>query len=460
MKNSQTLIFVVLVVFWCSSCSKNDQGSQTPGDSQDITTSDDISPYGGALQITDESGNVITLTFPPGAIRDTTTVTLTIPGQDKDLPIDERQMRAFEIQPYDLSLYKPAIISVEYQSAISEIEESAIFRLRSDDLLTPLSDHTYPDGNRTITANTLILGEFAEGKMTIDQINAQLDLLVSSMGITLKSTDISDKHSNSHSSGCEEYKALWDDWTETAGSFMKFFSMRYLLGYYEDLPPGARTFEEDLDKVCENIVEQGVNAVLQLGEPNDPCCSDYAQTMESMMKTVTGCGIQGSTLDQMNERYNNVHSQCHTYLDITTELNVVSGGLLIMTTGEVMVTLEGTGDGEATVTGTGELTVTGSGSAGGECSATVSGQTFVSVSGTRDAAYVYMLTLGMNQVAMMTTVCPDMVVETPLIGGSPREVTLSPGNGFSLSETEMIDEGTVVVQISLQNPYVSVPEPE
>jgi hypothetical protein len=66
----------------------------------------------------------------------------------------------------------------------------------------------------------------------------------------------------------------------------------------------------------------------------------------------------------------------------------------------------------------------------------------------------------LNQVAMMTTVCGSYVVETPLVGGSAKEVTLEPGNGYSISETEGIDEGTATTQVTLINPYNPVPEPE
>jgi hypothetical protein len=461
MRNTQVLIFVLLIVLWCGGCAENEPEPQKPEDVEDISASSDITPYGGELQASDESGNVIKLTFPPGAVRDTTTVILTILGKHKDLPVEERQVRSFDLQPHDLSLYEPVLVSIKYHAAVSDVEESAIFRLRSDDMLVPLSDHDYPDGNGTVTANTLIPGEFAEGKMTIGQINAQLDLLESSLGISLKSTGVSGTNiSGQTSSGCEEYKAAWDDWAETAGGFIKFFEMRDLLGYYDNLPPGQRTLDEDMDKVCSNIIEQGVNAVLGLGEPDDPCCSDYAQSIESMMGAMMACGSQSSTFDQLNDRYNNVHSQCHTYLDITTEVSIDGGGLLIMTSGEVMVTLQGTGDGEATVTGTGQLTVSGSGNAGGQCTSSISGQNFVTVSGTRDAAYVYTLTLDMNQVAVMTTVCPDRVFETNLVGGTSKAVTLGPGNGFHLLETEEIDEGTATTQVTLNNPYIPVPEPD
>ncbi len=460
MKSIPAIIFILLTAFYCTGCSKDDPENQKPEDIDDVTISEDITPYGGYLQATDDSGNIITVTFPPGAIRDTTTVTLTILGTYKDLPINERQARAFKIQPSDLSLYKPVVISVEYNIAISDIEGAALFRLRTDEFLAPLSDHSYPDGNLEINASTLILGEFAEGKMTVEEINAQLDLLVSSMGISMKSTGISKTTASNQSSGCEEYKALWDDWADTAGAFLKFFQMRSLLGYYDNLKPGQRTLEEDVDLVCSNIFEQGVKSVLDLGEPNDPCCSDYAHAIESMNQAMTWCGSQSTASDQLNDRYNDVHSQCHTYLDITTEVSIESGGLLIMTTGEVILTLTGTGDGEASVTGTGELAVSGSGDAGGQCQATIMGQTFVTVSGTRDAAYVYNLAVDMNQVAMMTTVCPDRVVQTALVGGSSKELSLGPGNGFSILENETIPEGTATTQASINNPYVPVPDPE
>ena len=41
---------------------------------EDIAVTEDITPYGGTLQVSDESGNLVTITFPPGAVMDTTTV--------------------------------------------------------------------------------------------------------------------------------------------------------------------------------------------------------------------------------------------------------------------------------------------------------------------------------------------------------------------------------------------------
>ncbi|HDS07008.1 MAG TPA: hypothetical protein ENO05_05215 [Bacteroides sp.] len=459
MKCTPALILVFLIALLCNGCNKNEPDpEQQPEDVDDISTAAEVTPYGGTLQVTDESGNIILLTFPPAAVRDTTNVTLTIQGTHRDLPIDDRQIRSFDIQPHDLSLYEPAVITVQYHSAVSDIEQAAIFRLRSDEMLVPASDHAYSNGN-TITANTLILGEFAEGKMTVEQINDQLELLESSLGFSLKSTGASGTDFNSPaSSGCEEYKAAWDDWTETIGGFFQLFRGRMLLGYYDDLPPGSRTFEEDMDLLCSNIAEQAVKAVLDMGEPDDPCCSDYAHAVESMMRLMLGCGSLSPTFDRLNERYDRVHDQCHTYLDFTNEVNIESQNLLIMTSGEIFLTLEDAGNGEATVIGNGELTVAGSGNAGGVCSSTISGQNFVSVTGTRDAAYVYSLTLNLNQVAMMVTVCDGTVVQTALVGSDSKDLTLGPGNGFHLLETEDLDEGTATTQATINNPHTPVSE--
>jgi hypothetical protein len=463
MKSIKTLIFVLLAIFWSMACTEidpdPDPDPEIPEDVEDITTVAEISPYGGEIQVTDESGNVITVTFPPAALRDTTVVTLTLLGEHKDLPIDQRQIRAFSVAPKDLSLYEAVLITVAYNAPPSNLESSTLFRHRSENWLCPLSGHSVKAGNSSITASSQILGEFAEGMMSLEQINTQLDLLNDEHGLSLKSTIGSSYSEKGYSSGCEEYKATWDGWVETAASFLRFFELRELLGYYDQLPPGEGSWEEDVNKVCSNVFEKGVNDVLNLGEPDDPCCSDYAEAISSMKRVMDHCGSQGSTFDQLSDRYDKVHSQCHTVLDITTEVNIESGGLLIMNTGEVTLSLQGTGNGEATVTGTGQLAVGGSGNAGGECTATIDGQTLVSVSGTRDAAYVYTLTLDMNQIAVMTTVCPGIVTQTNLFGGSPRQVILGPADGHSLSETEMIDEGTATIQASLSNPYIPVPDP-
>ena len=60
---------------------------------------------------------------------------------------------------------------------------------------------------------------------------------------------------------------------------------------------------------------------------------------------------------------------------------------------------------------------------------------------------------------VMTTICPGIVTQTNLMGGSSRQIILGPGDGHSLTETELIDEGIVTDQASLQNPYIPVADP-
>jgi hypothetical protein len=461
MKRTTALVFAFTAAMFMGGCADNEpepeQQSEFLKDVDDISSSSEITPYGGEIEVADGNGNHIEISFPPGAIRDTTTVTLTLLGTYRDLPIDERRVRVIEIGPSDLSLYRPASITIQYNKALEEIEQAAIFHLRSDELLVPLSDHEYPAGNTVISAETMILGEFTEGNMTLEQVSDQVDLLLASLGITWKGTGIAVRDQAGLASGCEEYKASWDSWMMCASGLLKLFEMWQLKGHYGE--PGRGSFDEDVNRVCSDIIEPAINDVLDQGEPADPCCSDYAHTIEAMMQAALACGMGGPTLDNMNAAYDKVHSECHTYLDITTEVDIESTGLLIMTTGEVMLSLAGIGDGEASVTGTGELTVAGSGHYD-QCSSTISGQTFAAVTGIRDAAYVYTLTVQLDQYAIMVTVCPQIVDERQLTGGSSREITLGPGNGFSIVENEIIDEGTATVQASINNPYVPVRDPE
>jgi hypothetical protein len=382
MKSTTALVFAFTAALFMGGCSDNEpepeQQSEFLKDVDDISSSSEITPYGGEVEVTDDNGNHIEISFPPGAIRDTTTVTLALLGTYRDLPIEERQVRVIEIGPSNLSLYRPASITIQYSKALEEIEQAAIFHLRSDELLVPLSDHEYPAGNTVINAETMIMGEFAEGSMTLDQVNDQIDLLLASLGVTWKGARLADADQAGPASGCEGYKASWDSWMMAARGLLKLFEINQLKGYYGE--PGRGSFDEDVNRVCSNIIEQAINDVLNEGEPADPCCSDYAHTIEAMMQAALTCGIGGSTLDRMNAAYDKVHSECHTYLDITTEVDIESTGLLILTTGEVMLSLAGIGDGEASVTGTGELTVTGSGHYD-QCSSTISGQTYAAVKG-------------------------------------------------------------------------------
>lgn len=426
---------------------------------ENISASADITVEGGSLMVTDESGNRIVLSFPPGAVMDTANVTLTLLGEDRDLSVDERQLRPFEISPVDISLYEPVTITINYNSPVSDIEKAVLFRIHSEEMLTPLGDQMYTD--TSVAATTLILGDFAEGKMTLEQLDAQFDLLVSSIGI---SWDSSQKSADGdHQTECDTrlHKAAWDDWKETIGAFITIFNQRNKLGYYNDLEEGQPSYEEEQEILCEKVVSMAVKQVLDQCIPDDPCDRDYAHTIASMVRGTELLGCEGATFDQVGDRFDQLLLNCESFLTISSVLDIESGGLMISTSGTVPITVQMRRDSAAAVNGAGTLEVSGSGSGGGACTGTVSGESFVTVVGQRNAAYVYELQIFIEQNAWLTTVCPDgSTYVAPLVGEDVKVIHLSMANDFSYSEDEPVDEGQFIMDITLDNPYISLPYEE
>ncbi len=427
---------------------------------EDISATADITVQGGVLQVSDESGNIVKLTFPPGAVMDTATVILTLLGEPKDLPVDERQLRTFEIKPLDISLYEPVTITIDYNAPISEIEKTALFRIRSENWLTPLSDHTYSDDNRSMTASTLILGEFAEGKMTLEEVNTQFDLLVSSLGISWESSLKAAGEETELLCDTRIHKAIWDDWRDVLGSFISFFKQRYLLGYYNDLQEGQHTYEEEQELLCTNVASMGIGSVLDQCIPDDLCDRDYTYTIASMVHEMKLLGCEDSTVNLLEDRFDQILLDCGSYLTVSSTLNIESGGLEIFTSGVVPITTQLNSDKTATVEGTGTLAVSGSATGGGVCYGIVSGETLVTVQGTRDAAYTYELQVFTEQDAVLTTICPDGTVNTPLAGDDVIVITLSMANGYTFTLNEPVEGGTFMMDITLNNPYISLPYEE
>lgn len=425
-------------------------------DREDISTAADITSEGGVLQISDEFGNKITVTFPPGAVLDTVSATLTLRGPYKNLPVDERQLRTFEIGPRDIKLYRPAEITVEYHTSLEAIIESALFHVQTESWLIPLSDHAYAEDNMSISAKTMHFGEFAEGRMTLDQVNAQFDLLLVNLGITWNSTAKSVRAIEKVFADEDDHKKTWDGWRKMAGGFVTFFYLKEMHGWYDS---GQTSRQEDQDKLCEKVLNAAVKEVLDLPLPEDLCDRDYTFTVASMVHDMEILGCESAPeYARLNERFDQTLINCASSLVINTALNIESGGFEILTSGTVPIFTTTHISNNATVEGSGTLTVSGSANAGGACSGVISGETAVDVNGNRDAAYTYTLTLNTYQTAVLTTTCPGMApVVTPLEGAGVQEFTLSLANNFSYTSEEPVEGGTFMMDVVLMNPYTSLP---
>ena len=460
MKTIVRLLIVLIGIIIFNTCSDNQvDSSNLTGVSVDA----DITVEGGTLSVSDEYGNIIDVTFPPGAVLETIHASLAIVSEDINLPIAERQTPVFEIRPTDISLYKPVAITIEYNTSLNEIEKAGLFRVCTESWLTPLSDHTYTNDNKSMTATTLFLGDFAEGKMTLDQLNTQFDLLVASLGISRDSVNKPSIGTSLVSCDTKIHKATWDDWKSKIGSFIFIFTKRDVLGYYYDT---QSNYEDDKEWLCTNVITVAVKRVLDMCIPDDLCDTDYTHTIADMVKgmSLLGC-THNSIYDLLEERFDKVLNDCSSYLAITSELNIGSGVLTISTIGAIPITLIATGNNTAIVTGDGTLRLSGGGGYGDVCFSTVSGITHVDVFGHKDADNTYELVLTSEQNGLVTTVCPDdpttyepgdggSTTNTPLVGGDTREITLSSANGYTQEFEDTVEGGgTFIMDVTLVSPH-------
>ena len=189
------------------------------GDESDITeqtpalyNEKEITSDGGSISIIDEYNNTIEVTFPKDVLSKATQISLGVLSEQPDLPIETRYVSAFEIKPYNTELYGSVFVMVTYENAIQDINRTALFRNKTDSLLVPLANHEH-FCNKTVRAEAFFLGVFAEGKMSLDQINNQIDLLLAS-----KEIDLDQKNATANTSPIDPIcyteisKAIWGDW--------------------------------------------------------------------------------------------------------------------------------------------------------------------------------------------------------------------------------------------------------
>jgi hypothetical protein len=409
----------------------------------------DITVEGGTLQITDTQGNIVYLTFPFGAVLETVHVSLSFASVDMDLPIDVRQVPVFEIRPLDINLYIPAEITIKYNTAISEIEKTSIFLVQSEAWLTPLGDHTFSDDGTSVTAKTLFFGDFAEGKMTFEQINTQLDSLDLYFGMSRPAGSNKPERVSEY---CDTHahKTTWDRYRQGFRDYLRYFVL------ISGLDPDA--FNENVEWMCANIASRGVQEILDLCIPDNVCDTDYKHAIGTMTRDmmILGCSIGNPIFPSLMERFNQILADCGSYLTILSQLEMEDGAIIVFTSGYATLTMSAWYGNTAIVHGYGACDVVGGGGYG-DCSAEVTGVTDFEVFGTRDALGNYNLTLNSMQDAIMFVVCGDLGAEVPLAGGDTYTVNLNPGNEYT-EEIKMDVEGSAFkMDIQLINPWVGLP---
>ena len=79
-----------------------------------------ITPEGGSLSVKGANGATYTLTFPRGALANAAFLQLYAMSTFEGLPFNFTYLGGASLQPYDIRLYKPAILTIDSQAAQSK----------------------------------------------------------------------------------------------------------------------------------------------------------------------------------------------------------------------------------------------------------------------------------------------------------------------------------------------------
>ena len=264
----------------------------------------EITSDGGSISIVDEYNNTIEVTFPKDVLSKATQISLGVLSEQPDLPIETRYVSAFEIKPYNTELYGSVFVRVNYENAVQDINRTVLFRKKTDSLLVPLANHEHFD-NKTVRAEAFFLGVFAEGKMSLDQINNQIDLLLASKEIDLDQKNATANARSIYSTcNTEITKAIWGDWKETAFGVLKYYEDAQWLGLPLDV--------EIWDSICTNIASAGGQMVLDRCIPEDICDHNYQYTIIDALDTIQrlACIQNNEVYTQLNNRYKDIVTKC------------------------------------------------------------------------------------------------------------------------------------------------------
>jgi hypothetical protein len=435
-------------------------GGSGGGDDSDSTDETPITLYsekeitsdGGSISIIDEYNNTIEVTFPKDVLSKATQISLGVLSEQPDLPIETRYVSAFEIKPYNTELYGSVFVRVNYENAVQDINRTVLFRKKTDSLLVPLANHEHFD-NKTVRAEAFFLGVFAEGKMSLDQINNQIDLLLAS-----KEIDLDQKNATANTSPIDSIcyteisKAIWGDWKETAFGVLKYYEDAQWLGLPLDV--------EIWDSICTNIASAGGQMVLDRCIPEDICDHNYRYTIIDALDTIQrlACIQNNEVYTQLNNRYKDIVAQCTKdgYLDIrlsALEVRSLTIGpgtpfyseIVFDVNGKVplrieVVNISGFADVMEKRKGVFDLVNTSGfvtyypgSSFERVCQINVSGYILVEVAGSKDSSDVYTLLVVTHHYTGQTQDCPSLPTTTcPLEYTKSRifKVILSPENDY------------------------------
>ncbi|MDX2431850.1 MAG: hypothetical protein QNK35_13015 [Bacteroides sp.] len=450
-----SFILLIISLALCVSCRKEENGPEdstgTLPDGEDISITSLVTPLGGTLELEDEKGTLLKVSFPAMAVADSIEVTLHMKGSVEEQPLEMRHIRSFEILPEDLRLYEALQISLIFKEKQENLELSGLFRVPSQGRLQALGEYTWSASGDTLRASSVRTGSFTEGIMTVEEILLQVDQIYAVYNSNAKGS-----HSVSDAAG--DIADAWADLHADIKSTVSFYDLLKENDFYNDNPG---EFEKDQSALCEKVVCKGVDMILKMAVPKeDPCNRDYMKTIGDMVRSMDklGCG-ECKAYELARERFSQLIRDCRSYLDTDMYFEVSGDGFLSQHDhGSIEISARFDEYGVVVVEGSGELSILGEMEVD-ECSGIIEGTSTVFVYGFRDAAFNYTLNLIAEDQGNYHFTCPDgSFVKAFTSEQNELVVELNPGNNFTWDKDYPIDGGGVMnVYVRLFNPWAGTP---
>jgi hypothetical protein len=299
-----TILFALTLTV-CQDTGNDADDDESPPDENIFET--EITEAGGDFFITDGNNNNITITFPEGAVKEPTLVSVTLLSDRDDFPIETRHTVAFEIKPQDLLIYRPVSVFINFAQPITEVETALIFRLNQDQLLVPLADHvrfdSQGDRGQTIRAFTKMAGVFAEGTMSPEQVEYHMTALLNALDIKLAKPiavpfdDPCDTKLN---------KRIWDTWKEYGDGAEELSYLVALMYLGIDLPDNGLEWN-----ICANFLKSFADVILDKCVPENICDYSYQYMINEALAEMQKCGdFDNEYLQLFYNRWAEIQKSC------------------------------------------------------------------------------------------------------------------------------------------------------
>lgn len=215
---------------------------------------------GGTLRVTNTRGDEITLTLPPGSLRENTTIALTALNSKVPSPMANNLLPGVVLSPPGTVLKNPARLKVRLATPLADPKSSSLFLVRGPQLALPLGDRFF--GSNALEGN---IYHFS----TIDAAG------VTSQGEARNAV-------NAIATQAARDQG-WHDTKANVKGLLEFQSMGQLLGYDVE---GQSAFEE-----ARSILSAECAAFLAQTVPQDPCAT-YAGAFFDRIELAQLLGIE------------------------------------------------------------------------------------------------------------------------------------------------------------------------